>query len=77
MNRRIPLPPPVAVIYQAVADVEALYPGRKFTLDGHLVGSIGEVVAAEAPASLRPCGELIGPTSNGDEQTQTDIPPSA
>jgi hypothetical protein len=25
-----------------------LYPGRKFTPDGHLVGSIGEVVAAEA-----------------------------
>ncbi|MFL9823422.1 DUF6998 domain-containing protein [Rhodoplanes sp. SY1] len=24
----------------------ALFPGRKFTLDGHLVGSIGEVVAA-------------------------------
>ena len=24
------------------------YPERKFTLDGHLVGSIGEVVAAEA-----------------------------
>ena len=24
----------------------ALFPGRKFTLDGHLVGSIGEVIAA-------------------------------
>jgi hypothetical protein len=30
-----------------VKDLEALYP-RKFTPDGHLVGSIGEVVAAEA-----------------------------
>jgi hypothetical protein len=38
----------VAVIYEAVAMLEALYPGRKFTPDGHLVGSIGEVVAAEA-----------------------------
>ncbi|MBL8875717.1 MAG: hypothetical protein JNM86_07975 [Phycisphaerae bacterium] len=45
---RIPLPEPVARIYQAVADLEALYPGRKFTPDGHLVGSIGEVVASEA-----------------------------
>jgi hypothetical protein len=24
-----------------------LYPGRKFTPDGHLVGSIGEAIAAE------------------------------
>lgn len=34
-------------IYRAVADLEKLYPGRKFTPDGHLVGSIGEVIAAE------------------------------
>jgi hypothetical protein len=27
---------------------EEAYPGRKFTPDGHLVGSIGEVVAPEA-----------------------------
>jgi hypothetical protein len=25
-----------------------MYPGRKFTPDGHMVGSIGEVIAAEA-----------------------------
>ena len=31
-----------------VAELEARYPGRRFTLDGHLVGSIGEVLAAEA-----------------------------
>lgn len=45
---RIKLPEPVAAIYRAVAQLEAAYPGRKFTLDGHLVGSIGEVIAAEA-----------------------------
>ena len=44
---RVSLPPPVAKIYEAVADLEARYPGRKFTPDGHLVGSLGEVVAAE------------------------------
>ena len=48
MTKRIPLPAPVAAIYHAVAELSALYPGRPFTPDGHLVGSIGEVVAAEA-----------------------------
>jgi hypothetical protein len=31
-----------------VAELERQYHGRKFTPDGHLVGSIGEVVAAKA-----------------------------
>jgi len=44
---KVKLPGPVAAIYKAVAELEAAYPGRKFTPDGHLVGSIGEVVAAE------------------------------
>lgn len=48
MTRKIRLPPPVAAIYRAVEELERLYPGRRFTPDGHLVGSIGEVVAAEA-----------------------------
>ena len=33
-------------LYALVAEFEALFPGRKFTPDGHLVGSIGEVIAA-------------------------------
>ena len=33
-------------LYDASGRLEAMFPGRKFTLDGHLVGSIGEVVAA-------------------------------
>jgi hypothetical protein len=45
---KVKLPEPVAAIYKAVEQLEAAYPGRKFTPDGHLVGSIGEVVAAEA-----------------------------
>jgi hypothetical protein len=48
MIKRIPLPEPVAKIYEAVEELQKLYPDRKFTPDGHLVGSIGEVVAAEA-----------------------------
>jgi len=47
-SMRIQLPEPVAAIYRAVEQLEAAYPGRRFTPDGHLVGSIGEVVAAEA-----------------------------
>jgi hypothetical protein len=43
----IKLPAPVAAVCQAVSDLEATY-GRKFTIDGHLLGSIGEVVAREA-----------------------------
>jgi hypothetical protein len=33
-------------LYVSAERLEALFPGRKFTLDGHLVGSIGEVIAA-------------------------------
>jgi len=47
MTKRIPLPEPVTRIYEAVADLEARYPARRFTPDGHLVGSLGEVIAAE------------------------------
>ncbi len=47
MSKTIKLPPPVAAIYRAVEELEKRYPDRKFTPDGHLVGSIGEVVAAE------------------------------
>lgn len=42
------LPVEVAAIYQAAATLSARYQGRPFTPDGHLLGSIGEVVAAEA-----------------------------
>jgi hypothetical protein len=42
------LPEPIAEIFRQVARLERTYPGRKFTPDGHLIGSIGEVIAAEA-----------------------------
>lgn len=34
-------------LYRIIAELEKAYPGRHFTPDGHLVGSIGEVYAAE------------------------------
>jgi hypothetical protein len=45
---RVKLPKQVADIYRAVQELEVKYSGRKFTPDGHLVGSVGEVIAAEA-----------------------------
>ena len=40
------VPALVRKLYALVAEFEALFPGRAFTPDGHLVGSIGEVLAA-------------------------------
>jgi len=40
------IPSLVQRLYAVVGELEELFPGRKFTLDGHLVGSIGEVLAA-------------------------------
>jgi len=36
----------ISELYRIVERLEELFPGRKFTPDGHLVGSIGEVLAA-------------------------------
>jgi len=33
-------------IYEAVDALEAMFPGRHFTPDGHMVGSLGEALAA-------------------------------
>jgi len=35
-------------LFKITNELETEYPGRKFTIDGHLVGSIGEVIVAEA-----------------------------
>lgn len=40
------VPSLLADLYRIVGRLEELFPGRKFTPDGHLVGSIGEAVAA-------------------------------
>ncbi len=39
-------------LHTIVAELEAMHPGRRFPLDGHLVGSIGEA-AAEAMFAIR------------------------
>lgn len=40
------IPELIRRLHAIVADLERSFPGRPFTLDGHLVGSIGEVLAA-------------------------------
>lgn len=34
-------------LFEITRNLEREFPGRKFTIDGHLVGSIGEVIVAE------------------------------
>jgi hypothetical protein len=41
------VPDLVQQLCTVVDQLEDLFPGRKFTLDGHLVGSIGEALAAD------------------------------
>jgi hypothetical protein len=43
--RRVPAL--IAQLYQTVRTLNELFPDRPFTPDGHLVGSIGEVIAAD------------------------------
>jgi hypothetical protein len=40
------IPQLVRALYEVVGELEDLFPDRRFTPDGHLVGSIGEVLAA-------------------------------
>jgi hypothetical protein len=46
----------VRALFAIVAEFEAMFPGRRFTPDGHLVGSLGEAIA-ESRYGLRllPC----------------------
>ena len=49
------VPALVEQLYGVVAELERHFPGRRFTPDGHLVGSIGEVIAAHRYSlTLRP-----------------------
>lgn len=43
---RTRFPQLLRAIYDAVDELEVMFPGRHFTPDGHLVGSLGEALAA-------------------------------
>lgn len=47
MKQTDKIPELIKRIYEIVNELEGLFPGRPFTPDGHMVGSIGEVLAAE------------------------------
>lgn len=38
----------VRQLYQVVGELEDMFPGRHFTPDGHMVGSLGECLVADA-----------------------------
>ncbi|MFC4259862.1 DUF6998 domain-containing protein [Marinobacter lacisalsi] len=38
----------VKQLYETVHELEAMFPGRHFTPDGHMVGSLGECLVADA-----------------------------
>lgn len=54
-------------LHAVVEELEAMHPGRKFPLDGHLVGSIGEA-AAEAMFDV----ELVAASSAGHDAIAGD-----
>lgn len=43
---KVRFPELLRAIYEAVDTLEAMFPGRHFTPDGHLVGSLGEALAS-------------------------------
>lgn len=50
------IPGVVKRLYDLVNELEAAFPGRPFTPDGHLVGSLGEVLASHYyHLTLLPC----------------------
>jgi len=56
-------------IYQAVSELEKMFPGRPFTPDGHMVGSLGECLVADA-YNLK----LMPPSNEGyDAETKEGI----
>jgi hypothetical protein len=57
----------IAQLYRVVATLEEEFEGRRFTPDGHLVGSIGEVVAAYAfNLTLLPANEATHDAKSSD-----------
>lgn len=61
------IPELVRDIYHTVAELQRLFPGRPFTPDGHLMGSLGEVIAAH-DYNLR----LLPPSTEGYDALTTD-----
>ena len=57
----------VQALYNIVKEFETMFPGRPFTPDGHMVGSIGECLVADA-YNL----ELMPPSNKGFDALSKD-----
>lgn len=57
----------VKQLYETVDQLEELFPGRRFTPDGHMVGSIGECLVADAYGL-----ELMPPSNRGYDAISRD-----
>lgn len=61
----------VQKLFQIVDKLEKEFPGRKFTLDGHLVGSLGECFAREKyDLELLPTGTETHDAKKGSRKIQ-------
>jgi hypothetical protein len=66
INAIAQVPAIVERLYDLVGELERAFPGRPFTPDGHLVGSLGEVLASHhyglilLPCSS-PCHDATAP----------------
>ena len=58
------LPEIMIRLYGVVADLEKMFPGRHFTPDGHMVGSIGEAIASHYYGV-----KLHAPSNQGNDGT--------
>jgi hypothetical protein len=61
------IPTLIRALYRTVAELQILFPGRPFTPDGHLVGSLGEVIAAH-DYNL----QLLPPSTEGHDAITED-----
>ena len=57
----------VQMLYKIVDDLETMFPGRPFTPDGHMVGSLGECLVADAYGL-----ELMSPSNKGFDAVAPD-----
>lgn len=62
-------------LHAIVEELEGMHPGRKFPLDGHLVGSIGEA-AAEVQRTPHDRSSIRRPHSEQWTGAHEPVPPS-
>jgi hypothetical protein len=69
------LPNLISQLYELVDQLELMFPGRLFTPDGHMVGSLGEALADPKAGRPTRVGFLAG--SERDAKEPFDFPVAA